>query len=395
MKHAGVYLDYNATTPPDPALRSQLDFWWDSWGNPSSIHQFGRGPKKVLRESRRSIAKALNIHPLEIIFAGSGSEANNLAIQGLLQSLRKAGSARKTLMMSAIEHPSVRNTLQAMASEGYKVIEVPVDLSGKLDMNFYRAHLSEDVALVTAMIANNEVGVKLPLEAMVSLAHEKGAYFHADCVQALGKMEFDLPSLGVDMATMSSHKIYALKGAGLLYVKKGTPLEPIVHGGAQERGRRAGTENLLAIASLAFMVSRLGEENYEEKIRMLRDHMENEIQKNIEGTQMVAGGSVPRLTNTSCITIDGVDGEALMMNLDIRGFAVSTGAACSSGNPEPSPVLLAMGLTRAQAQSSLRVSLGRDTTMENVNAFVETLGAVVKHLRDIAKNDGEVLHGAV
>jgi cysteine desulfurase len=294
-------------------------------------------------------------------------------------------------MCSTVEHPSVMKTMQHLKDLGVRVDFIPVNRAGRIDMDFYREHLCAETALVSVMYANNETGTIFPIREMAALAHAQGALFHADCVQALGKIPVDVKSLDVDFASFSGHKFYALKGAGFLYAKKGAGFSSLIWGGGQERHRRGGTENTLGIACMGLMAERLsGLSLKTEKIRSLRDHMEKRILAEIEGVQITALESA-RLPNTSSLVIAGVDGETLLMSLDLKGYAVSTGAACSSGNPEPSPVLLAMGLSRAEAQASLRVSLGWENTAQEIEAFVETLKSVIARLRSL-DSGSEVCH---
>jgi cysteine desulfurase len=380
-----IYLDHNATTPLAERVRERVPGWLELWGNPSSIHHSGRGPKTVMRESRDHVARMLGANPLEVIFTSGGSESNNLAIKGVFESFQKAelfGRERRNhYLISAVEHPSVMRTAEYLQERGAQVEYIPILRSGALDLEAYENLLSERTALVSVMYANNETGNVFPIRRLVELAHAKGALFHSDCVQALGKAELNLSELGVDLASFSGHKFYALKGSGVLYARRGIQIESLIHGGGQERHRRGGTENLLAAASLGAMCelkSLVAPKALE--VGQMRDLLERRVLQEIEGVALT-GAESPRLPNTSSMVIEGIDGETLLMNLDMRGFSVSTGAACSSGSPEPSPVLLAMGLTRAEAQSSLRVGLGWGTTAEEVEKFVETLKSVVAHLR--------------
>ncbi len=390
MTQSNIYFDYNATTSVDSRVLQKLPEWLDLWGNPSSIHQHGRGPKKLLRESRRGIAKALGVHPLEIVFTSGGSESNNLGLKGSLLEIKRKQSPRNKVILGAIEHPSVLKQKSQLEEMGFEVVLVPVTPEGSYDLDFYQRHLSDQVALVSVMLANNEIGVIAPVKQMCEMAHAQGALFHSDLVQALGKIPFSLSDLNVDLASFSSHKIYALKGSGMLFVKKGTPFEGLTLGGSQERKRRAGTENLAAIASFAMMVESLCPHEFGKKLSPLKEQFENILKSKIAGVKIL-GEAADRLPNTSCFTIEGVSGETLLMNLDIRGFSVGTGAACSSGNPEPSPVLLALGLTRDEAQSSLRISLGKDTTQQEVQALAQALIEVVEHLRNLQESQ-EVSH---
>ena len=285
-----------------------------------------------------------------------------------------------------MEHPSILQQREVLEAMGFEVLKIPVNLQGEYDLDFYGQALNEKTALVSVMLANNEIGVLAPLQEMAEKAKTLGAFFHSDMVQGLGKIPFSLETLRVDMASFSSHKIYAMKGAGALYVKKGTPFSSLTRGGSQERGRRAGTENLAAIASFAFMADQINPLEVEQKLKPLRDGFETWITKHIAGVSIL-GQNSPRLPNTSCFLVDSVSGESLLMNLDIRGHSVGTGAACSSGNPEPSPVLLALGLSRSQAQSSLRISLGKETTEDQLMSLAENLKEVVEYLRGLNSMD--------
>lgn len=367
-----IYLDHNATTPVAAAVADSISEWLVSWGNPSSIHWAGRAPKALIRDARRSLGKLLNCEPLEIIFTAGGSESNNMALKGF---------RLNHLVCSEVEHPSIMKAAKFLAKNGVRVSYISVDKDGRIDLEAYKHILKDKVDLVSVMYANNETGHIFPIEEMARLAHEVGALFHCDMVQALGKVKVDLKKLNVDMASFSGHKFYGLKGGGVLYVRKGVQLESLIHGGGQERHRRAGTENVLAIAAMGKMASYGTEvESRSEELGVLRQHLEQRLLKEIPGSE-IHGRSQPRLPNTTSMHIPGVDGETLLMNLDMEGYAVSTGAACSSGNPEPSPVLLAMGFTREEAQSSLRLSLGWGTTKEQIDAFVESLKQVVERLR--------------
>jgi cysteine desulfurase len=403
-----VYFDHNATTKPAEFLKEKVSQWLDQWGNPSSIHWAGRGPKALLRDSRRAVAQLLGCDPLEIVFTSGGSEANNLAIKGVFEAIeaieaiesgRLTGSGpsevpRDHYLLSAVEHPSVTKAMQYLKSRGARVDVIPVNRDGQLDLEKYESLLGPRTALVSVMFANNETGHILPVAKVAKLAHKAGALVHCDGVQALGKARVDVRNWQVDLATFSGHKCYALKGCGVLYVRKGTRLQSLIHGGGQERGRRAGTENLLAIASFATMAEQMAKSEVLEahlaRMTELRDRLERMVGGRIGGVA-VTGAAGPRIANTSSMVIEGVDGETLLMNLDMRGFCVSTGAACSSGSPEPSPVLLAMGLSRAEAQSSLRVSLGWHSTVNEVDHFVETLAAVVERLRSFRHGERAML----
>lgn len=386
-----IYLDHNATTEPLLSVRDNLHIWANQWGNPSSIHRSGRGPKNLLRDSRADVAKALGCSQLEIIFTSGGSESNNLVIKGFFES--HLSGARNEYITTQVEHPSVRKSFEYLQNRGAVVHYLPVDRGGRIDLQKYVELLSERTALVSVMYANNETGSVFNIKEMAKLAHENGAKFHTDAVQALGKIKIDLTDLGVDYASFAAHKLYALKGAGVVFARRGERLASQISGGGQERGRRAGTENLLAIAAMGHVCAQIAQPDFitaqSLKMQQLRELFEQSVMARIEGVQLT-GAEVERLPNTSSLLIDGIDGESLLMNLDLEGVSVSTGAACSSGSPEPSPVLLAMGLTRAEAQRSLRVSLGWFTTQEQIEKFISILEMVVIRLRDLRKSAFEV-----
>lgn len=376
-----TYLDHNATSPLAVCVRKSVVLWLENWGNPSSIHQSGRGPKLLMREARKKIARSLGVHPLEIIFTSGGTEANNLALVGVFEA-----SPRRHFLVSEVEHPSVIKTAEYLRSRGARVDFIPVNRRGEVDLQKFAELVTEDTALVSMMLANNETGTIFPVKEMAQVAHAKGALFHSDCVQALGKIPVELCDLGVDIATFSGHKFYALKGCGFLYSKRGLKLGSLIHGGGQERHRRGGTENLLAIASLGKMFEFIGEVSQRaSEMRRLRDQFEARITRDLSGVQITAGESV-RLPGTSNLVIAGVDGETLLMSLDMLGFSVSTGAACSSGSSEPSPVLQAMGLSRNEAQSSLRIGLGWGTSHDEIESFTQTLIEEVTRIRRITSS---------
>lgn len=386
MLSKGVYLDFNATAPIHPELKAQIPNWLEAWGNPSSIHGHGRDAKKLLREARAAMAKLIGCHPLEVLFTSGGSEANNMVIKGLLRS--ELAQERKEFITTRIEHPSILRTMEYAESLGFKVHYVPVTRDGVFDFEFYQSVLSPKTLLVSVMAANNETGILLPLKKISEMAKAQGALVHTDAVQTLGRIPFSVQESAVDFATFSGHKFYALKGCGVLFTRRGQGLENLIHGGGQERGRRAGTENALAIASVGFMAQKILAEPKTEFLKCLRDEMEAQIAQNISGVKFNSQNAL-RLPNTSSLVIDGVHGESLLMSLDVKGFSVSTGAACSSGSPEPSHVLLALGLKPEEAQSSLRLSVGWTTTPEEIGAFVMALQKTVIHLRSL-QNHKEV-----
>lgn len=384
-KFEKTYLDFNATTPLAAELVEKLPEALAAWGNPSSIHWAGQNTKTLMREARNACAKALGISPLEIIFTSGGSEANNTVLQSFFEKTR--GDSRNEFITTAIEHPSILKTLSHLQERGAVVHVISVKRNGELDWEHFEKVLSAKTALVSMMLANNETGLLLPIQEITEKVHAVGAKMHTDAVQSLGKIPLNLAELGVDFASFSGHKFYALKGSGILYCRKGNELRPLIFGGGQERHRRGGTENTLGIWALGQMALKAPEiSSNAERIRFLRDHFEAQVQKEISNVKVTQSGA-SRLSNTSSLVISGVDGETLLMSLDVKGYAVSTGAACSSGSPEPSPVLLAMGLSKEEAQSSLRVSLGWTTTETEIQDFVETLKAVVTRLRNLASQN--------
>lgn len=376
-----VYLDHNATTPLHPEVRARLLEWADDWGNPSSIHQEGRGPKARMRESRDALAKILGAHPLELIFTAGGSESNSLVLKSVPAI---ASGSKRHILLSNLEHPSLRRAAEAMARSGFEIEWIHACRTGVIDLDDFQAKLRPgQTALVSVMLANNETGVIQPLREIVRMAKTAGARVHTDAVQALGKIPVNVRELGVDYASFAGHKFYALKGAGVLYVAKGAPLEPLIYGGGQERHRRGGTENVLAIASLGYMAMKADEIAARSlEMERLRDRFETEVLAKLSDVS-INGRGEPRLPSTSSLLIPGTDGETMLMALDMEGFAVSTGAACSSGSPELSPVLLAMGLTRAEAQCSLRVGVGWGTTDSDIDRFVDALKKTVDRLRGL------------
>lgn len=391
------YFDHNATTPVCKEVLEVLPELAQAWGNPSSIHWGGRQPKNILREARKAVAEAVGASPLEIIFTSGGSEANNTVLKGLFEYYKTAPfvtpeQRRRThYMCSTVEHPSVMKTMLHLQSLGARVDFIPVNRDGEIDLEFYKNHLSAETALVSVMFANNETGTLFPIKQMAEWAHQKGALFHTDAVQGFGKVPVNLQELGVDFASFSGHKFYSIKGSGFLYSKKGSHLISLIEGGGQERHRRGGTENTLGIGCLGVAAKRVNLISEKKtQLAALRDEMEKQILAEIPNVTITAGKN-PRLPNTSSLVLNGVDGETMLMSLDLKGYAVSTGAACSSGNPEPSPVLLAMGLSRQEAQNSLRISLGWESTQEEIRGFIEALKQVVTRLRSL-KEEGDSDH---
>jgi cysteine desulfurase len=354
-----VYLDHNATTPLDPrVLAAMLPILNEGFGNPSSLHWFGQRARAAVEEARAQAASLIGAAPAEVVFTASGTEADNLALRGVAA---RAHEPRRKLVVTAIEHHAVLNTVRALAEEGFRVETVRVDAQGRVDLDDLRARVDDRTALLSIMLANNETGVVQPVAEAARFARERGALVHCDAVQAAGKVEVDVRALDVDLLTLSAHKIYGPKGVGLLYVRRGTPMQALVRGGAQERNRRAGTENVAGIVGFgaAALLARESLEADGARLRALRDRFEAEL-LGIPGA--ARNGAEPRVPNTTNVSFAGTEAEGLLMALDLVGVAVSTGAACAAGGIEPSHVLRAMGLPPERVQASLRFSLGRSTT---------------------------------
>ncbi len=379
-----VYLDYNATTPPASFLSRKIQEWLSLWGNPSSVHQIGQNARSLFWSSKLHLAEFMGCHPLELIATSGGSEANNMAIKGLYEKYFPQDPKRDEIVISNVEHPSVKAPVEALRIKGMKVKYVPVSIQGELDLSAYESALSEKTFMVSIMYANNETGNLFPVSKLVKMAHKVGAFFHCDAVQALGKVHFNLSKLGVDTAGFSAHKFYALKGAGVLYCRKGLLPGNLIHGGPQERNRRAGTENVLGMACFGAVAQR-GEEILKEfkQLEQMRDEMEQNILSSVSGAK-VLGKKGKRLGNTSCIHIPEVQGETLLMNMDLKGYAFSVGSACHSGSLNPSGVLVAMGLSEEEARMAIRISLGLGVSKEHLNRFISDLVDSVKRIRSFS-----------
>lgn len=379
-----VYLDYNATTPVDPrVLEVMIPYMKDMYGNPSSVHSFGGDSKAALDDAREQVAELIGARQRDIYFTTGGSESNNFAIKGIAYQLKDKG---RHLITTQVEHASVLETFKYLESEGYKVIYLPIDRDGMLDLDELRDVICEDTILVSIIYANNETGVIFPLDQISEITKEQGVLLHTDAVQAVGKIEINLKELPVDLLSLSSHKLYGPKGAGALYMRKGVDLSPLIHGGGQERGKRSGTENVPAIAGFGKAAELIMDDIEAENNRLsaLRDKLHKKITNSIDGVSL-NGHLENRLSNTLNLNFDNTEGESLVMNLDIEGVAVSTGSACSEGNVDPSHVLLAMGLTKEQAISSLRFSFGRFSKESDIDLVLDKLPAIVERIRYINK----------
>lgn len=378
------YLDYAATTPLLPeVLGAMLPYQREIFGNPSSVYAAGRESKKGIEEAREKVAAAIGAVPSEIVFTGGGTEADNLALKGAALKARPRGNH---IITTSVEHHAVLHSAEWLESQGFRVTFLPVSGDGLVDLDALRSALSAETVLVSIMLANNEVGTIEPVAEVAAIVHESSkALVHTDAVQALGKIPVDVAGLGVDLASFSAHKIGGPKGVGALFVKRKTPLDAIIHGGGQERDLRSGTSNVAGIVGLGEAATIAAEEAgaESERLRSLRDRLEKDVVASIHGVQ-VNGAGAPRLSGFLSICIEGVEGESLLLMLDSKGVAASSGSACTSGSLEPSHVLMAMGIPPEVAHGSLRLSLGRGSTDEDVDAVVEVLPPIVDRLRSLA-----------
>ncbi len=375
-----IYLDYNATTPLDPrVLEEMTPYLTGDYGNPSSIHSPGSVARAAVDCARERVSGCLGARPGEIVFTSGGSESNNFAIKGLAYALSDRGNH---LVTTAVEHASCLETFRFLERAGFEVTYLPVDSFGLVSPEQFREAITERTILVSCMYVNNETGVINPIHEIGEVVRERGVVFHTDAVQTLGKMEFDLRGLPVDMASFSSHKICGPKGAGALYVRKGIGLEPFVHGGGQERGKRSGTENVAAVCGFGYACELLHAEleTENERLGKLRDRLFEELSRRIEDVYL-NGHPDARVFNTLNVGFPGTPGDSVVMNLDTAGVAVSTGSACSEGNVDPSHVLIAMGLKEQEALCSVRFSFGRFTRSEEIDRVIELLPAIVERIK--------------
>jgi len=380
-----IYFDHNATTPVDPAVvETMTAVLRDDYGNASSVHHFGQQAKARLDDARSAVGTLIGAEASELVFTGGGTEADNFAIRGVAEALEPTG--RRHLIASAIEHEAVLNTLKALARRGWRTTLLPLDASGIVDPERLEGVLTDDTALVSVMHANNEIGTIQPIAELARIAHARGTLFHTDAVQSVAKIPVDVAALGVDLLSLSAHKFNGPKGVGALWIKRGTRITATMTGGKHERNRRAGTENVPAIAGLGVAAARARTKLAAEGQRLaaLRDRLERSVIERVPGTA-VNGAPEPRVPNTTNISVDGVEAESLLIALDLEGIAVSTGSACSSGTLEPSHVLRAMGLPSHRTQNSIRISLGAGNTDAEVDLFLEKLPGIVTKLRSLTR----------
>lgn len=388
METRRVYLDHNATTPLHPEVKKEMIEAMEMFGNPSSMHAFGREARANVEHARHTVAEFIGAHDDEIVFVGSGSEANNtvLSLFACASNLCLPGfKTRTTIITTRIEHPCVLETSECLAHKGTKVRFLDVDQHGRINMDQLKEYLTDDVGLVSVMTANNEIGTIQDIAEITRMAHENGSLMHTDAVQAIGKMPMDVNGLGVDFLTMSAHKIYGPKGIGALYVRKGTPYCPFIRGGHQEKGRRAGTENTLGIIGLAKALEMRAQEMDEEVKRLtgMKDVLKNGIEKSIDDV-IFNGHPTLSIPNTVNVSFPGAEGEAILLYLDLQGIAVSTGSACASGSLDPSHVLLATGSSPERAHGSIRISMGRETTMDEIEYMLDVLPGIITRIRSMS-----------
>ncbi len=378
-----IYLDNASTTKLDKrVLDRMLPYLTEEYGNPSAIYKPAKTARKAVEEARATVAKILNCEPAEIYFTASGSESDNTAIKGIARRYRDKG---RHIITSKIEHPAVLETCKALEREGFDVTYISVDGNGILDLKELENSIREDTILISVMFANNEIGTLQPVKEIGEIAKRHGVFFHTDAVQAVGSERIDVKELGIDSLSLSAHKFHGPKGVGALYVKSGVRFERFVDGGHQEKGRRAGTENVAGIVGLAAAMelsyAELQEKN--SRVRALRDYYEAEVEKRIPYIKR-NGDQKKRLAGTSNISFEFIEGEGLLLNLDLKGICASSGSACTSGSLDPSHVLLAIGLKHEIAHGSLRISIGKYNTKEEIDFLVESLVEIVNKLREMS-----------
>ncbi|MDD5692666.1 MAG: cysteine desulfurase NifS [Candidatus Omnitrophica bacterium] len=375
-----VYLDYAATTPTDPQVLAAMEpYFFEKFGNASSLHAYGQEAKKALEDSRQALADFINARPEEIVFTSGGTESDNSALLGAAYALEKKGNH---IITSAIEHHAIIEPAKFLEKKGFKVTYLPVDKDGLVSPDDLKKALTDKTILVSIMHANNEIGTIQPIAQLAKIAKEKGIYFHTDTVQTVGHIPVDVEQLNVDLLSLSAHKFYGPKGVGALYVRKGTRLETFLRGGDQERGRRASTHNVSGIVGLAKAVE-LCRKNMEREAKFqsaMRDRLIKEIPARIPEVRL-NGHPTQRLPNNVNFSIKYIEGESMLLSLDMLGIACSTGSACTSSSLEPSHVLLAIGLDHATAHGSLRITLGRWTTEADIDYLLEKLPQVAQKLR--------------
>jgi cysteine desulfurase len=376
-----VYFDHAATTPVDQrVLGAMLPFFSERYGNPSELHRAGREARAAVDAARAQVASVLGAGEKEIVFTSGGTEADTLALYGSLARFQPGH-----LIVSAIEHPAVMEAARGLNRQGWDVDFVPVDGDGVVDLDAYERAFRDDTRLASVMAANNVVGTLQPVAALARIAHEKGALFHTDAVQAVGSLPVDVKELGVDLLSLSGHKLYGPKGVGALYVRRGTRLQPVLHGGGQERRLRSGTENVPGIVGLGVAMTLAAEQLPEVRPRLetLRERLARGVLEAVPEVTLL-GHPTERLPGNVAFSVRYIEGESMLLQMDAQGFMVSSGSACASGSLEPSHVVLAMGFGAEEAHGSMRITLGRENTAEEVDAFLEAFPPVVDKLRQMS-----------
>ncbi len=379
-----IYLDHAATTPVDPeVLQAMLPYFTDSFGNPSSIHSFGRETRKIIEDARVIVAKELGAdEPREIVFTGCGSESDNLALKGIASAYKDKGNH---IITSSIEHHAIFDTCKYLERQGFEITYLPVDADGLVDPQDVLKALTDRTILVSIMHANNEVGTIQPIAVIGRLLKERKILFHTDAVQSVGSIPVNVNDLSVDLLSLSAHKFYGPKGVGALYIRKGTRIHSLIHGGGQEWNRRAGTENIAGIVGLAKAIQLANSQlsDNQSKTIYLRDYLIDTALNKIDHVRL-NGHRTERLPGNVNLSFEYIEGESLLLNLDLRGIAASSGSACTSGSLEPSHVLLGMGLCHEIAHGSLRITLGKSNTKEEINYLLEILPEIVNKLRSMS-----------
>ena len=378
-----VYMDNNATTKVAPeVVEAMLPYLSDYYGNPSSMHSFGGDVGEKLKEARQHVADLIGASPNEIVFTSCGTESDGTAIRAAIES----NPQRKQIITSRVEHPAIKNLYETLSKNGYRVTFVPVDNQGRLDVDYLYKSLDDDTAIVSLMWANNETGVIFPVEEISREVKDRGILFHTDAVQAAGKIPIDVNSTGIDMLSLSGHKFHAPKGIGVLYIRKGTKFSPYMIGGHQEEGRRGGTENvasIIAMGKAAEMAKQHLENNSYACVAELRDKLETALLERVSHS-MVNGDTENRLPNTTSIAFEYVEGEAILLMMNEHGICASSGSACTSGSLEPSHVLRAMGVPFTAAHGSIRYSLSRYNTADEIDFVIEKMPPIIERLRELS-----------
>jgi cysteine desulfurase len=388
MAKRQIYLDHNATTPLHPQVKETMQKAMDAFGNPSSLHSFGRQAQQLVEEARETVSSFIGAEPDEVIFTGSGSEANNTVLSMFSCRSRQCAYSEQghtEIITTSIEHPCILETAKCLQDRGTAVSYLAADCLGKVNIEQLKKLLTKRTGLVSVMMANNEIGNIQDIKEICNITHQHGVLFHTDAVQAVGKIPVNVKELDVDFLTLSAHKIYGPKGIGALYIKKGVSYCPLIRGGHQEKGRRAGTENTLGIIGLAKAIEMRAQEmeEEEERLRKLRAALKDGIEAKIPNVQY-NGHPFDCLAGTLNLSFDGAEGEAILLYLDLEGVAVSTGSACASGSLDPSHVILATGMPHERAHGAIRISLGRENTMEDVEYVLDRLPKIIQKIRSMS-----------